>query len=92
MPSDEELVCSFKGEVLSVRRVAWQVFDDNGNVIGTRQQVPVLFSWALTIHRAQGSEMERVCIDFSLDDWACEGLVYAALPVCAPFLLSVYAA
>jgi len=79
MPSDEELVCSFKEEVLSVRRVAWQVFDDNGNVIGTRQQVPVLLSWALTIHRAQGSEIERVCIDFSLDDWACEGLVYAAL-------------
>jgi len=79
MPSDDVLVCMFKGEVLSVCRVEWEAFDEEGRVLGRRKQIPVLLAWALTIHRAQGSEMECVCIDFSVDAWACEGLVYAAL-------------
>jgi len=79
MPSADELVCMFKGAVISVWRVEWEALDEEGVLIGTRKQIPVLLAWALTIHRAQGSEMEIVCIDFSLDDWACEGLAYAAL-------------
>jgi len=79
MPSLQEVVCSFKGERVSLRRKSWDVYSDGGALGATREQFLVILAWAVTIHRAQGSELSCVCIDFTEDDWACEGLVYAAL-------------
>jgi len=78
-PASNEVVCLFKGVAVVVKTAKWDVFNDRGVVIGHRTQVPLLLAWALTIHRAQGSELDGVCIDFSRDDWACDGLVYTAL-------------
>jgi len=79
LPSSDSVVCSFKGKIVTVTRVDWETYNIHGKVTGRRQQLPLLLAWAVTIHRAQGSELERVCIDFSMDNWACDGLVYTAL-------------
>jgi len=79
VPSRHEVECMFKGERVVVTPKTWDAFSVAGKSLGTRTQMPLLLAWALTIHRAQGSELERVCIDFTRDDWACEGLVYTAL-------------
>jgi len=78
--SAKGIVCHFKGERVVPVRAVWDVHDTDGVVTGRRSQLPFILAWAVTIHRAQGSEMDCNCIDFSLDrTWACDGLVYAAL-------------
>jgi len=78
--SSEGIGCVFKGERVVLVRVEWEVHDKEGVVLGRRSQLPTVLAWAVTIHRAQGSEIDSVCIDFALDrTWACDGLVYAAL-------------
>jgi len=78
--SADGVECLFKNQRVLPVPVHWEVFDQAGRVEGRRLQLPIILAWAVTIHRAQGSEMDWVCIDFSLDRaWACDGLVYAAV-------------
>jgi len=78
--SADGVECLFKNQRVLPVPVHWEVFDQAGRVEDRRLQLPIILAWAVTIHRAQGSEMECVCIDFSLDRaWACDGLVYAAV-------------
>lgn len=72
-------MCSFKGERITLQRKEWVVYNESGRVVGQRLHLPVLLAWAVTIHRAQGSELDSVCIDLTKDQWACDGLVYTAL-------------
>ena len=71
--------CVFRGVTVRVQSVTWEDFNSRGLLIGKRTQMPLFLAWALTIHRAQGSKMECVGIDFSRDDRACEGFVYTAV-------------
>jgi len=77
--TSEACVCVFKGKRVTLSVAQWDVFDEAGAHTGTRRQLPVILAWAITIHRAQGSQLDFVCIDLMLDDWACDGLVYTAL-------------
>jgi len=79
MTSPHELVCSFKGERVSLTRKTWDIYSASGAVSGSREQLPVVLAWDVTTHRAQGSELNSVCIDLTRDNLACDGLVYAAL-------------
>jgi len=79
VPSSTECICELKGEPVHVMQDTWDVFNEDGGLTGRRTQLPIILAWAVTIHSAQGSELERVCIDFSSDRWACDGLVYTSL-------------
>ena len=41
----------------------WKVEQPNGEVQASRQQVPLILAWALSIHKAQGQTLERVKVD-----------------------------
>jgi ATP-dependent DNA helicase PIF1 len=41
----------------------WKVELPNGEVQASRQQVPLILAWALSIHKAQGQTLERVKVD-----------------------------
>lgn len=73
------VVCLFRRRPFHVSRTYWDVYSSYGQVIGTCSLLPLMQAWALTIHRAQGSDLASVRIDFSQDKWACDGLVYATL-------------
>ena len=42
---------------------SWKVELPNGEVQASRQQVPLILAWALSIHKAQGQTLERVKVD-----------------------------
>ncbi|KAI7957706.1 hypothetical protein MJO29_005923 [Puccinia striiformis f. sp. tritici] len=51
--------------------------NSQGEVIGVRQQVPLILAWALSIHKSQGQSLDRVKIDLGRAFEA--GQVYVAL-------------
>lgn len=48
---------------LLCQREAWKVELPNGEVQASRQQIPLILAWALSIHKAQGQTLERVKVD-----------------------------
>lgn len=58
-----------------------QVFDDNGGwrmrTAAKREQFPLKLAWSMTVHKSQGSTIDRVQLDAS--DAFEEGMIYVAL-------------
>ena len=49
--------------VLLCQRESWKIELPNGEVQASRNQVPLILAWALSIHKAQGQTLERVRVD-----------------------------
>lgn len=72
-------------QTLEVRFMAFEVHRDDGTVLATRYQLPVIPAYALTIHRSQGLSFDNVAIDFSemmKQGWIPAGAAYVALSRC----------
>ncbi|RMZ76518.1 hypothetical protein DV738_g4885, partial [Chaetothyriales sp. CBS 135597] len=41
----------------------WKTEDQQGEILAKRVQIPLILSWALSIHKAQGQTLERVKVD-----------------------------
>ena len=48
---------------LLCQREVWKVELPNGEIQASRQQIPLILAWALSIHKAQGQTLERVKVD-----------------------------
>ena len=48
---------------LLCQKESWKIELPNGEVQASRQQVPLILAWALSIHKAQGQTLERVKVD-----------------------------
>ena len=48
---------------LLCNRETWKIELPNGEVQASRQQVPLILAWALSIHKAQGQTLEKVKVD-----------------------------
>ena len=46
-----------------VHNEIWKIELPNGEIQASRQQVPLILAWALSIHKAQGQTLERVKVD-----------------------------
>lgn len=69
---------------ISVKRMNYEIFDFNGNLLGSRNQIPLLLSYALTVRRLQGISLNYIAIDFKdFDNWALNGAAYVALSRCS---------
>lgn len=44
-------------------RETWKIEQPNGEVLASRSQIPLILSWALSIHKAQGQTLEKVKVD-----------------------------
>lgn len=71
------------GKSLRIGIACFDVHGYNREVIASREQLPIIPAYAMTIHRSQGLTMEHVAIDFSaVKKWRPVGLVYVALSRC----------
>jgi len=48
---------------LLCQREQWKVELPNGEIQASRNQIPLILAWALSIHKAQGQTLERVKVD-----------------------------
>ena len=48
---------------LLCERESWKIELPSGEVQASRQQIPLILAWALSIHKAQGQTLERVKVD-----------------------------
>lgn len=48
---------------LLCQQESWKIELPNGEVQASRQQIPLILAWALSIHKAQGQTLERVKVD-----------------------------
>jgi len=76
------IVCMVEGERVEVERQRFSVYDAAGSELVFCYQMPLLLGWALTVHRAQGFNLDAVEVDFMQDTWSTCGLVYTALSRC----------
>jgi len=76
------VVCSFAGQVVRVRPASFDLFDNCGEKLASRRQIPLVLGWAVTMHRCQGLTSDTLAIDFSQQRWRKEGLVYSGLTRC----------
>lgn len=50
---------------LLCKREVWKIELPNGEVQASREQIPLILAWALSIHKAQGQTLERVRVDLA---------------------------
>lgn len=77
--------CTFGAKRVDVPFVSHDVIDNCGECLATRSAVPLMLSWAMTIHRAQGATLTSLSIDFSSLRWREPGLAYSGLSRCRKF-------
>lgn len=76
------VVCIFQAREIVVSFVAFDLIDNRQERLASRLAIPLILSWAITIHRAQGATLDTLAVDFSDLRWREEGLVYSALSRC----------
>jgi len=64
------------GIEVTVRRDQWKVFSGD-KLVATREQVPLILAWAITIHKSQGMTLEYLEVD--IKDVFADGQTYVAL-------------
>jgi ATP-dependent DNA helicase PIF1 len=64
------------GEAIPMRAMTWEM-RSQGEVVATRSQVPLILAWAITIHKAQGMQLD--CVQTKLEDCFENGQVYTTL-------------
>ena len=68
---------------LDLRFMKFDVHRDDGTILASRFQLPVIPAYALTVHRSQGFSFDQVAIDFSeVKSWMPAGGAYVALSRC----------
>jgi len=77
--------CVFGGKKVVVPLVPFDIIDNCGTLLGTRKAMPLLLAWAMTIHRAQGANLDSLAVDFSNLRWREPGLVYSGISRCRLF-------
>jgi ATP-dependent DNA helicase PIF1 len=65
---------------MSVPRCVWETVAPNGSVMSSRNQVPLILAWAITIHKSQGQTIPRLHVDLNRV-FEC-GQAYVALSRC----------
>ena len=83
VPGKNRLVLDVNGSAIEVRGTFFEGVDDSGR-IWSRDITPFGYGYALTVHKCQGSEFERVILydEYSMPDgyreWAYTGITRAA--------------
>lgn len=81
----EDVEYTFGGKKVVVPFVAFDVIANCGMLLGTREAVPLLLAWAMTIHRAQGASIDSLAAEFTNLHWKEPGLIYSGLSRCRLF-------
>lgn len=79
------VACLFDSRVVVVSYVQFDVVDNVNTLLASRSAIPLLLAWAITIHRAQGTSLNSLAIDFATLSWRAPGLVYSSISRCRLF-------
>jgi ATP-dependent DNA helicase PIF1 len=73
---EQAVVRFINKKVVTISRVTWEVQDKHGKAI--RSQIPLVLSWAMTIHKSQSTTIDYCVVDLGGSIF-CKGQAYVAL-------------
>ena len=69
-----------RGYTITVDAVDHEILDGDGEQIAVYRQLPMDLAWAMTIHKAQGTSLDKVGID--MNNHFAPGMTYVAISRC----------
>ena len=58
------IVKTLSGDIINVQPDSWHIEDD-GKILAEIKQLPLRYSWAITVHKSQGMTLDRAEMDLS---------------------------
>jgi len=77
--NEHVIIRTLEGKLIPIFKTHFSLTDFEGDVLASAYCLPITLSWAITVHKSQGSNLSRALVDLTNGGTWASGLGYTAL-------------